>query len=210
MRNFERFFQYPTDQGVVTVSFETPLQQSYIERYPLYYDKGQKMNAKTNMTKRVPAYVILAVIVAAIMLQAVVYAAISSASTRTVTTIGGEVFTLTEQLTLTPQGIGISTATASAAGSSLANNVTMTASGASANTALTQGNFEYRLEVAIATVSTAQAYSVQLLEDGTSKGTVYIGQASSGAAQNDYVTIKFDLGQSLSSAVYEIQVLPQP
>ena len=83
----------------------------------------------------------------------------------------------------------------------------MTASGASANTALTQGNFEYRWEVKVKTTSANQKYSVELFAGGTSKGKVYIGQGASPAV-NDYVTVKWDLGTSLDDQVYEVQVLP--
>jgi len=161
------------------------------------------------LTKRIPVYLVIFMLAITAMGSVAIYAITSSATTRTVTTIGGEIFVLTEELTLTPQGIGISTSTASAVGDSLANNVTMTSSGASANTALVLGQFEYRLNVEIATVSAAQDYSVELLANGVSQGTVYIGQDSSGAAIADYVTIKWDLGTSLDDSVYEIQVLPQ-
>jgi hypothetical protein len=83
----------------------------------------------------------------------------------------------------------------------------MSSSGASANTALIQGHFEYRLKVEIDVVSGGDVYIVELYADGYSMGTVYIEQASTGAAVNDYVTIKWDLGSSLDDSVYEIQIV---
>ena len=160
------------------------------------------------MKKKMPLYAVLLVLVVATFGSVQAYAAISSATTRNVTTIRGEILVLSEALTATPQGVGITISTASAVGSALASNVTMTSGGASANTALTQGHFEYKMKVEIATVQAGLEYSVELFADGTTKGKVYIGQAASGAAEGDYVTVKWDLGTSLASAVYEVQVLP--
>ena len=159
------------------------------------------------MTKHIPAYLVLAMLAATVAGSVAVYASILSASTRTVTTVGGEVFILTEELTVTPLGIHITTADASAAGDTLANNVTITTAGASANTALTKGNFEYKLNVTVATVSAGQEYSVELFQGGTSKGKIYIGQVT-GTQVGDYAILKWDLGTSLDDQVYEIQVLP--
>lgn len=159
------------------------------------------------MRKRIPVYLVLAIAALIATCSIAAYAAIDSATTRTVTTIGGEIFVLTEELTVTPQGVGITTSTAATVGDTLANNVTMTTAGAPANTALTQGQFEYRLKVTVATVAAGQEYTVELFQDGTTKGTVYIGQVT-GTSVDDYVTIKWDLGTSLDDNVYEIQVLP--
>jgi len=159
------------------------------------------------MMRPVPAYLVLIILLVTAAAAVAVYAAISSAPTRTVTTISGEVFVLTEELTATPQGIGITNATVGAVGATPATNVTMTASGASANTALTLGYFEYRLKIEITTLSAGKTYSVELFAGGISKGKVYIGQGASPVVGN-YVTIKWDLGTSLASQVYEVQVLP--
>ncbi|MDQ1281428.1 MAG: hypothetical protein QG670_2693, partial [Thermoproteota archaeon] len=51
-------------------------------------------------------------------------------------------------------------------------------------------------------------YTVELFADGVSKGTAYIEQGAASVVA-DFVTIKWNLGASLNSAVYEIQVLPQ-
>jgi len=160
------------------------------------------------MTRPVPAYLVLIILLVTAAAAVAVYAAVSSATPRTVTTISGEIFVLTEELTATPQGIGITNTTVGAVGDTLATNVTMTASpGASANTALTQGYFEYRLKIEIATPSAGKAYSVELFAGGISKGKVYIGQGGSPAV-GKYATIKWNLGTSLASQVYEVQVLP--
>jgi hypothetical protein len=63
------------------------------------------------MTKCNPAYLILAVLAMTAMGSVVVYAAISNLSASTVTTVGGGIRVFTEQSALTPQGIGMSTAT---------------------------------------------------------------------------------------------------
>jgi hypothetical protein len=70
------------------------------------------------MTKRIPAYLILAVLAMTAMGSVVVYAAISNFSASTVTTVGGGIRVFTEQSALTPQGISMSTATGLTQGNS--------------------------------------------------------------------------------------------
>ena len=159
------------------------------------------------MSKHVPVYVVVAMLIIAAMGPMIVYAALSVQTTN-VTTLGGEVFKISEDLTLAPQGIGISTADVEALGTSGTPVVMVSAPGASANTAITQGHFEYKLSVTIAYPEAGTAYTVNLLADGASKGTVYIKQATTGSGVDEFVTIRFDLGASLSTAVYEIQVAP--
>ena len=125
--------------------------------------------------------------------------------TRSVTTINGEVFTLTGDLTVTGFSTSIATAGASAAGTS-ETPVAMTSGGATANTVITMGHYNYSVTVTVANIHNSQAYKVTLTQAGTSVGDVYIAQGTS-AAQNDKVTITWDLGTSLASAVYEVDIV---
>jgi len=155
--------------------------------------------------KRFPLYLFLVILPVFAMVSTGVYSAILEISTRTITTIGGEVFDITEELIMTPQGINITLTDTDAIGD-ISNPVIMISTGASANTDLIQGHFEYRLKVEIDVVSGGDVYIVELYADGSSMGTVYIEQ-DSGAVVNDYVIIKWDLGSSIDDSVYEIQIV---
>jgi hypothetical protein len=83
----------------------------------------------------------------------------------------------------------------------------MTAAGGSiANTAITLGHYVYCVTVTVANIVDSQAYKVTLLQAGTNKGDVYSAQGDP-AALNDKITITWDLGTSLASAVYEVDIV---
>jgi hypothetical protein len=138
---------------------------------------------------------------------AMVVLASGTIGTRSVTTINGEVFTLTGDLTVTGFSTSISTAGASAAGTS-GSPVAMTSVGSAANDAITLGHYLYNVTVTVANIHNSQAYKVTLLQSGASVDDVYIAQGTS-AAQNDKVTITWDLGTSLASGavVYEVDIV---
>ena len=157
--------------------------------------------------KQVPVYLMMIVVALAGIAGAMVVLASGTIGARSVTTINGEVFTLTGDLTVSGFSTSISTVGASAAGTS-GTPVAMTSGGATANTAITMGHFKYSVTVTVANIVDSQAYKVTLTQAGTSKGDVYIAQGTS-AAQNDNVTVTWDIGNSLASGpvVYEVDIV---
>lgn len=139
----------------------------------------------------------------------VVYAAVT-VETTTYGTIGGEVVTVTENLTPAGQGIDVEETTiGTAVGDTEVGAVEMTAAGAVANTVTAQGNYLYVYRLTVATADASQVYSVELIQDGTSIDTLYCSQPAAPATA-EYIDLTWDIGASLSSSVYEIEVLELP
>jgi hypothetical protein len=157
--------------------------------------------------KQVPAYLMLIVVAFAGIAGAMVVIASGTIGTRSVTTINGEVFTLTGDLTVTGFSTSISTADASAAGTS-GSPVAMTSGGAPANTAITMGHYKYSVTVAIANSAPSIKYEVTLTQAGTSKGDVYIAQDAAGTVGYTAI-VTWDIGTSLASGpvVYEVDIV---
>jgi len=155
--------------------------------------------------KQVPAYLMLIVVAFAGIAGAMVVVATGTIGARSVTTINGEVFTLTGDLTVSSFSTSISTATASAAGTS-GSPVAMTSVGSAANDAITLGHYVYSVNVTVANIHNSQAYKVTLLQAGTSVDDVYIKQGTS-SVQNDNATVTWDIGTSLQTAVYEVDIV---
>ena len=155
--------------------------------------------------KQVPAYLMLIVVAFAGIAGAMVVVATGTIGARSVTTINGEVFTLTGDLTVSSFSTSISTATASAAGTS-ETPVAMTSVGSAANDAITLGHYVYSVNVTVANIHNSQAYKVTLLQAGTSVDDVYIKQGTS-SVQNDNATVTWDIGTSLQTAVYEVDIV---
>ncbi len=157
--------------------------------------------------KHVPAYLILIIVtLAGIMGALVAVAAVTMSQPRSVTTINGEVFTVTGDLAVSGFSTQISTADATALGTS-GDPVAMTAGVATANTAITIGHFTYSVTVAVVNVHDSVPYAVTLLQAGSPVGVVYIAQGANAVA-GDSVTITWDLGTTLNSAVYEVNIVP--
>ncbi|MGD0406032.1 MAG: hypothetical protein ABSB10_05210 [Candidatus Bathyarchaeia archaeon] len=156
--------------------------------------------------KQVPAYLMLIVVAFAGIAGAMVVIASGTIGARSVTTINGEVFTLTGDLSVSGFSTAISTQAASAVGTS-GSPVAMTSVGSAANDAITLGHYVYSVNVTVASIHNSQEYKVTLLQSGTSVDDVYIKQGPS-AAQNDNVTVTWDIGTSLTSHVYEIDIVP--
>jgi len=135
----------------------------------------------------------------------VAVAAVSISQPRSVTTINGEVFTITGDLAVSAFSTQISTEPATALGTNGAP-VAMTAGDAIANTAITIGHYTYSATVAVVNVHDSVPYTVTLLQAGSPVGVVYIAQGVTVVA-GDSVTITWDLGTSLSSAVYEVNIV---
>jgi hypothetical protein len=169
------------------------------------YEGLEKMSLSR---KQVPAYLMLIVVAFAGIAGAMVVIASGTIGTRSVTTINGEVFTLTGELTVTGFSTSISTQAASAAGTS-GSPVAMTSSGATANTVITMGHYNYSVTVTIATGVDSQAYKVTLLQSGANMGDVYIAQDAEGTVGYK-ATVSWDLGTTLASGpvVYEVDIVP--
>ena len=174
----------------------------------------EKMNL---LRKKVPACVMLIVVALAGLTGAVIAASESTITSRSVTTIGGEVFTLTGDLSITSYSTSTSTTTYSVAplpigaSGTIGTPVVMTAVGSTANTAITQGDFVYTVIVTVAhDVSTATTYDVTLKVDGTVNGNVYIQQLSGTPTSQigNSVSISWDLGNTLQSHVFEVDIVP--
>jgi hypothetical protein len=158
------------------------------------------------LRKKVPACVMLIVVVLAGLTGAMVASTAVTIQSRSVTTINGEVFTITGELTVSGFNTSIAYATASAAGTS-GSPVAMTSGGSAANTAITMGNYTYSVTVTIASSHVSQGYAVTLKQDGISQGIVYIAQDAAGTVGYK-VIVTWDLGKSLASAVYEVYIVP--
>ena len=140
----------------------------------------------------------------------VVYAAVTVEST-TYGTIGSELVTVTENLTPSAQGIDIAASTVSTpVGDTQVGAVLMVpAPGDTATTTTIAGNYIYVYRLTVSTGDSDKVYSVELIKDGTSIDTLYCQQPTS-PVTGEYVDFTWDIGASLSSAVYEIEVLELP
>jgi hypothetical protein len=157
--------------------------------------------------KQVPAYLMLIVVAFAGIAGAMVVVATGTIGARSVTTINGEVFTLTGDLTVTGFSTSIATANASAVGTS-GSPVAMTLGGATANTVITMGHYNYSVTVTVANGVDSQKYKVTLTQAGTSKGDVYIAQDADGT-EGYTAIVTWDLGTTLASGpvVYEVDIV---
>jgi hypothetical protein len=163
------------------------------------------MTATVLRRKSVPLWVILLMLVP--LTASVVFAA-SSMGTRTITNISGESLALSEDLDGTPNGITVVSSTA-AANAGNGTEVAMDAGTSQvAREALTQGHYAYNCTVEVVNTSNSTEYSVELFQDGVTQGTLYIEQAADSVAGDD-VYCYWDLGTSIASHVYHIEVKPQ-
>ena len=134
-----------------------------------------------------------------------VFAQVSVGSTNS-GVIGSEMITISDSLTPSSQRIDVEEAALPAAGDTQAGAVAMTADGSTANTATSQAHFVYVYRLTVATVDNGQEYSVELSKDGMPMGVLYVEQGAD-AAKGDFVTLTWDIGASLSSAVFTVKVL---
>jgi hypothetical protein len=137
---------------------------------------------------------------------AMVAVAAVTIQTRSVTTINGEVFTVTGDLTISNFNTSIAIANVPAAGATTESAIPMAAGGATANTAITLGDYTYSATVTVFNVHDSQTYTVTLLQSGVNMGVVHIAQGAT-TLVGDSVTITWDLGTSLTSAVYEVNIV---
>jgi hypothetical protein len=158
-------------------------------------------------------------LVAVLMVGGIV-AAITSTQT-SYSGVSGESFSYdTTLFTIVSQGHTVASSTQAAAGqtNALASAIEMTASsGGAARTALTAGHWVYQAQIneaGINTISVLAAttyYKVELFQDGTSLGAVYIKNVDAldltSAATIEGVTVKWSVGASLpTSASYVVKI----
>jgi hypothetical protein len=127
----------------------------------------------------------------------------------------GETYTFDASvLSLSSNGVGLQVVTSSAAGTSSGSFVEMIATPyGAATTGVTGGHWFYSVtvtEAAIASVGDGITYKVELFQDGTSKGALYMGQnAVAGALPLvvEGVVFKWSLGSTLpSNAAFVVKV----
>ena len=128
---------------------------------------------------------------------------------QTYTSIFGEIVTVTEDLNIVTQGIDISPSAKSVVGNESGSPVTLTAAGAIVRTDIAKGNYYYSVEVNVATTSANTKYNVTLYKEEsgewTSVDSLYVQQSGTPAV-DDKAVLSWDLGASLSSSVYKIEI----
>jgi len=137
-----------------------------------------------------------------------VYAVLTVQNT-TKTSMFGEIYTVTEALTVVTQGVDLIAGTKTAVGDSSASPVTLTAGGATVRTGITKGNYAYAVRVSIATVSANTKYNVTLYRE-QNEAWVYVDslyvQQSASPSIGDKATLTWDTGASLSSSTFKVDI----
>ena len=135
--------------------------------------------------------------------------AVLTVQNRTYTSIFGEIVNVTEDLSIVTNGIDISPSPKSAAGTSSASPITMTASGDTARTDIAKGNYFYSVDVSVTTLSASTKYNVTLYkeESGTwvGMGSLYVQQGGTPSV-DDKAVLSWDMSASLSSSVYKVKI----
>ena len=146
------------------------------------------------------------VVVLTIPLTIGVVLAAVTVQTTNYTSIGGEVVNVSEKLSCAGMGIDVEDDTLSAAGGTFGAAVEMTADGAVANTATTQGHYIYLYKLQVVTLDAGKVYKAQLFMDGESQGSCYVTQHATDPLTSHHAHLTYDIGTSLASAVFEIEV----
>ena len=158
--------------------------------------EGTKVKAKTRpvMGFAGPVAILLVVLAAA----AIYTAGAPSITTNDYSQYDAEIITSGGNLTLTPKGVDALSRTQAADGATQGTGITMSSSGSPAgNTALTKGNWGYKVEVQAITGSTPAAsdFMVELKVNGTVVDTLYV-KSDAAPATGEKVTLTYDLGTS--------------
>ena len=162
---------------------------------------------KTNLLKRnIPLWLLILLVVLAAAPG--IYATLT-VQNQTYTSIFGEIVTVTEDLNIVTQGIDISPSAKSVVGNESGSPVTLTAAGAIVRTDIAKGNYYYSVEVNVATTSANTKYNVTLYKEEsgewTSVDSLYVQQSGTPAV-DDKAVLSWDLGASLSSSVYKVEI----
>jgi hypothetical protein len=161
--------------------------------------------------KAVPVWLICLLIVPLTISVAYAASSIDTVTGDNIATIGGEVVTVAEDVSVTPGGVSVCTTVGgvAAAGTSDGSEEVMDDVGTeAANEALTYGNFTYDCTIAVVTVTNDKEYTAVLEIDGAAESTLYIEQDAA-AVIGDDIVCTWDLGTSLSGGVYVVTVLAQ-
>ena len=153
--------------------------------------------------RMIPLWIMVCLLVP---LTVTVVMAASSVTTTNSTLVNGENYVLSDNLTGTPQGIDVEDSALTIVGNVQGTPVEMTAAGSAANEDTVVGHYIYVYKIEVATLDADQEYSVTMTIDGSPETVLYIDQANTPVAA-DYVTCTWDIGTTLSSAVYEVEVL---
>lgn len=145
---------------------------------------------------------------ALIAVSAIATAAITS-STSSFSGLKGDVYKHDEStLAIVSKGMDLQATALSAAGDAQAGAIEMAASFGAANTAIAEADWFYSVDVKEAAVDSLASgtIKVELFQDGTSKGALYITQGTAVATAVEGVTLKWSLGSSLTAnAAYVVK-----
>lgn len=155
------------------------------------------------LTKAAPTWVVL-VLLAAVTGVSVAWA-VSKVTEQKYATMAGEVVTVTEELSANPLGITVAPVNIGAKGTELAPITMIADPGDTANNTVTKGHYVYKWDVTVAEAINNANYTITLWKDGTVENTIYITQGET-AVVGDKVTITWDIGTSLETAVWAVEI----
>ena len=164
----------------------------------------KKRKMKNILKRHIPLWVVLLLAISATFPG--VYAVLT-VNNRTYTSIFGEIVIVTEDLSVVTHGIDISPAHKDPAGTDSLLPITMTSS--IARTDIAKGNYFYSVDVSVTTLSASTKYNVTLYMEESDEwvgvASLYVQQGGA-PAEGDKATLSWDIGASLSSSVYKIEI----
>lgn len=131
-------------------------------------------------------------------------ATLTITSTDTLVDFSAENFILDPDTTVENSIITKAASTLAANGDSQASPIEATTALDTVNTALTQDNFVYQLEIKeklVASWGATRGYSIDVFGDGVQLGTLYIDNSIDNAAAVEGVTAQIDLGTGIPDSV---------
>lgn len=147
--------------------------------------------------------------IALVAVSALAVAAITTATTN-FSAAKADVYNHDESLfTIVSQGMDVTASAAAAAGNAQGSAIEMAPTYGAASSALSAGDWFYTIDVKEAANASVAAgtFKVELFQDGTSKGALYIIQGTADATSVEGVSLKWSLGASLTAnAAYVIKV----
>lgn len=148
--------------------------------------------------------------VALVAVSALAAAAITTANTN-FSAAKSDVYVYDESMfTIVSQGMDVTAIAVSAAGTTSGAAIEMAPSLGAANVALSAGDWFYEIDLKEAGIGSVASgtYRAELFVDGTSKGSLYITQATADATAIEGVALKWSLGASLSAnSAYVVKVV---
>jgi hypothetical protein len=161
----------------------------------------KKEKTLKKIPKSIPLWIFIMVIVLALI--PAIYAVLT-VTTRTYTSLFGEVIEVSEDLNVVPKGIDIEPAPKSAV-----TNVTLGTPLAKGRTALTRGDYSYSVEVIVANISANTRYNCSLYQEQAGAwiyiDSLYVLQSGTPAV-GDGANLKWDIGVSLQSSAYKLVI----